>query len=39
MENSLKNIMVNGQQETLLFKDSCIIIEEAQESVYLSVDF
>ena len=33
-----KNIVIDGQQETLLFQDACIIIDEAQAVAYRSVD-
>lgn len=33
-----KDIVVDGQQETALFQDSCKIIEQAQESAYRQVN-
>jgi len=38
MEEKNKNIVIDGQQETLLFQDACIIIDEAQAVAYRSVD-
>ena len=33
-----KDIMVNRQQEALLFQDACTIIEQAQESAYRQIN-
>ena len=38
MEEKNKDIVIDGQQETLLFQDACIIIDEAQAVAYRSVD-
>ena len=38
MEEKNKDIVIGGQQETLLFQDACIIIDEAQAVAYRSVD-
>ena len=38
MEEKNKNIVIDGQQETLLFQDACIIIDEAQKAAYRQVN-
>ena len=38
MEEKNKDIVVNGQQETMLFQDACIIIDEAQKAAYRQVN-
>ena len=38
MEEKNKDIVVDGQQETLLFQDACIIIDEAQKAAYRQVN-
>ena len=38
MEEKNKDIMIDGQQETLLFQDACIIIDEAQKAAYRQVN-
>ena len=34
MEEKNKDIVIDGQQETLLFQDACMIIDEAQAAAY-----
>ena len=38
MEEKNKDIVVDGQQETLLFQDACLIIDEAQHAAYRQVN-
>jgi predicted nuclease of restriction endonuclease-like (RecB) superfamily len=38
MEEKNKDIVIDGQQETLLFQDACIIIDEAQKAAYRQVN-
>ena len=38
MEEKYKDIVIDGQQETSLFQDACMIIDEAQAAAYRSVD-
>ena len=38
MKEKNKDIVVSGQQETVLFQDACQIIEQAQESAYRQVN-
>ena len=38
MEEKNKDIVIDGQQDALLFQDACIIIDEAQAVAYRSVD-
>jgi len=38
MEEKNKDIVMNGQQETVLFQDACQIIEQAQAAAYRAVD-
>ena len=38
MDEKNKDIVIDGQQETLLFQDVCMIIDEAQAVAYHSVD-
>lgn len=33
-----KGIMINGQQDAMLFQDACTIIEKAQEEAYRQVN-
>ena len=38
MEETKNDIVMNGQQETMLFQDACQIIEQAQAAAYRAVD-
>ena len=38
MEEKNKDIVMNGQQETVLFQDACQIIDQAQAAAYRAVD-
>ena len=38
MEETKNHIVMNGQQETVLFQDACQIIEQAQAAAYRAVD-
>ena len=38
MEEKNKDIVIDGQQETLLFHDACIIIDQAQTAAYRQVN-
>ena len=38
MEEKNKDIVIDGQQETLLFQDACMIIDEAQKAAYRQVN-
>ena len=38
MEEIKSDIVMNGKQEDVLFKDACVIIEQAQVAAYRAVD-
>jgi hypothetical protein len=38
MEEKDKDMVIDGQQESLLFHDACTIIDEAQDVAYRAVD-
>ena len=38
MEEKNKDIVIDDQQETLLFQDACTIIEQAQSAAYRQVN-
>jgi len=38
MEEKTKDIVIDGQQETSLFQDACMIIDEAQKAAYCQIN-